>query len=233
MAAKAEVLEWNVIPDRAGVLADNLRAVRPRGTIRIECGIAHPAIYNDPRVIEAFKEAKAKKDASIRVSTGPLLVTDENGVNGLVVLKEIDVLDKLYHRPDCGISPSEYTVETDVGYRYYKEDMRLRSIPITKRRALNLQGLSRTSLRVLPSGADLIEQFDGLLDYMEKQRFPGYDYLPILATIEQYDQIEKAAKIRGTDLVYLGVRDIRSLPGAKELKYGNPPRTLEDINWGR
>lgn len=102
-------------------LVDDIKAVKKGGIIRIFCAEGSPLFYNDPQFLEAAKFAKHTQRAIIRVITGPVLLVDENGKNGLLHLKKKGIIDRLYHRPTRCWTAHFRVVETDEGYRLCKE----------------------------------------------------------------------------------------------------------------
>ena len=197
-------LPWGPVADPVAALVADLRAVRQGGTIRILAGEASPFVYSDPAVIEAFTYARRERDASLRVSVGPVMTIDGHDFNGLLRLRREGVLDSLTARQTRGSMGHFRIVETDDGYRYHEE---LPHPPGAEK-----AGRQRLLVERLPDGhiAELAEartaQFDRLT-------MPG-DYAvdgPLLPTPFGLDTLLRLTKEQGRDFDAMTGSELRTM----------------------
>ncbi|MBI3103615.1 hypothetical protein HYZ05_01615 [Candidatus Daviesbacteria bacterium] len=203
--------EWVPVEKPVESLEQDLLAVRPGGTIRIFCGEADPLVYNDDRFLEAAKRAK-KSGATLWVITGPILLVDSAGRNGLLELAspEQDVVQKLYHRAARGSIPHFRIVDTIDIPRYYVEQPHAPLLPGDQRWCATARSLSRAQFERRVESDRIL--FDSWLTRLEETRFSDVSkLLPI--TIDRPTLYKLLIAARNKQLVfkYLGPADLLSL----------------------
>lgn len=184
---------------------EDVRAVRQGGTIRIYSGEANPVVYNHPDVINAFVNAREKREATIRVSVSPAVVTDGSAYNGLLRLHERGIVQTIQQRPMRGKGSHYRIVETDGFPRYYEEAYHPPLAPLESRECIDLTPIDLNQARGVIETA--IAEFDDLT-YPEGST----DHLPsLLVTASGLNRVVGMAHRQGTDFDLLRAEDIRRL----------------------
>lgn len=148
MATVAERLhegdsEWFLDEDPVNHLVADLAAVGEGSAIRMFVGEGRPGLYNHPDFLWAARSAKQDRRVMIRIITGPLIITDESGFNGLLRLVEDRLVDEIYPLPERGeISPFRVIEDLDGGLLFCKELPVDDPLSPTPRYFLNLDLLS-------------------------------------------------------------------------------------------
>jgi hypothetical protein len=184
----------------------DVRAVRRGGTIRIYSGEANPVVYNHPDVINAFVDAQEKREATIRVSVSPAVVTDGSAYNGLLRLHERGVVQTIQQRPMRGKGSHYRIVETDGFPRYYEEAYHPPLAPVESRACIDLSPIDLNQAREVIETA--IAEFDG--DFASPEG--STDQLPtLLVTASGLNHVVDEAHRHRTDFDLLGAEDIKRL----------------------
>lgn len=186
-------------PDRAGMLAANMRAVSKHGVVRDYCGIAHPRTYNDYRFLDAARDAKDRQQALIRFITSSVVIVEENGFNGVLGLLEEGVIDKIHYLPERSVIPPFQVVDTEQGHLLYEQFTRVGKEEI--------EASAESDIQFFDNEAKIIEETD----------FPGKELLPLRATWSEFMQLKRAVADRGFTLERLDPLAILSFPGAENL----------------
>lgn len=207
--------EWVLAPDRAGMLAANMRAVSKHGVIRDYCGIAHPRTYNDYRFLDAARNAKDRQQALIRFITSSVVIVEENGFNGVLGLLEEGVIHKIHYLSERSFIPPFQVVDTEQGHLLYEQFTKVGVVPITERRVLNVASLSKEEIEA--SAESDIQFFDNEAKIIEETDFHGKELLPLRATWSEFMQLKRAVADRGFALETLDPLAILSFPGAENL----------------
>lgn len=214
--------EWLPVSDPVGRLTNDLLAVRPGGAVFVLCGEAHPDVYNDDRVLETMRYIARTSGAEIQVSTGPLLLVDQCGGNGLLQLAADGVIRRLYHRPNRGHVFHFRLVETvDGAYRFYREGVHAALQPLASRLALNTAARPRWELQARAEAARRLFESYAALDARLRAELRWY--LPLRASVCQFEQVLAEVRARGLDFNYLSPLDLVGLPGGAGLFPHAPP----------
>jgi hypothetical protein len=188
----------------AKVLVDDLLAVRKGGTIRIFCAEATPSFYNREEFLTAARKVKEMENASIHVITGPIVVTDDKGFNGILHLAKKGIIDRLYHRSVRSHTAHFRVVETDNGYRFHPE------LPHPaldrKRHVANIGSLSEGEVQLLAKEA--VALFESWEEGLKK--FPAED-LPLLMSENLLEALLKKAEKRTLVFEYLSPEELKAL----------------------
>jgi hypothetical protein len=213
---KTQTIEWLPVEKPLKSLVDDIRAVRKEGTIRIFCGEAHIAVYNEPGFLQAATYAKTTQKAKLWVITGPIMLIDEDGQNGVLLLKKRGIIDKLYHRAARGSTPHFRLVETEDMPRYYAEFPHPPLLPVEDRRRVNTAKLFPSRLERLVEGDRV--SFDSWLERLESmQETSSMNSLPLVTDPESFRGLLELARQKNLVFKYLGPHALLALPGAKDI----------------
>lgn len=190
-------------------LVDDIKAVKKGGIIRIFCAEGNPNFYNNREFLSAAKFAKHTQGASIHVITGPILLVDDNGNNGLLHLEKKRIIDRLYHRSVRSDTAHFRVVETDNGYRFYPE---LPHPPLDgERHVANIGSLSEPQVQLLAKEAvALFESWEEGIKKSAKQD------LPLLMPESQLNALLNEAEKQNLVFEYLSPEKLKALqqPGS-------------------
>lgn len=140
-------------------LIRKLAGVEEGEIVRVYTKKAGPHVFNNPDVVDAFREAKVRGAASIRVITSSIVVTDGDGRNGLLDLHDeelngVPVVDQLNHSLVVGVDDEFYGVENPNGETLPAEDKTRRlaqaDIVFFDNLATLLQGTTDPEAQLLP-----------------------------------------------------------------------------------
>lgn len=123
--------------ERAGLnpltsLLEDVPELIKGGQIRIRTGDLLE--YSDPRFAQTLEVAKLTKWAVVRIITGPILVEDDAGFNGILYLRARGKIDELLISPSLGADSYYHLIETEKGIRFYEEQVADFSTPLEGRR---------------------------------------------------------------------------------------------------
>jgi len=210
--------EWRHVTDPLEDLISDLLAVRKGGKIRIWSGEGNPAVYNDPRFRTAAEAAKSLREAEIVVITGPLLVVDNEGRNGLLELGREGIIT-LYHRLARGATAHFRVTEGDEGYRYYTEYPHPPRFPLEKRLAADFGVVAPVDEEREAEKARFL--FDSWVKRIEQRQSSAGSKLPLLTDESGLALLIQTAERYDFVFDYLGPDELFALPGADSvLRHG-------------
>ena len=212
-------------------LIEDLAAARAEGTVRIFCGEAEPAIYNDEGVRAAVEAAVRERGVTLRVLTGPILLIDDHGVNGLLEWAASGLIRQLCHRPERGFTAQFRVVETDDGYCYREEFPHEALIDPDKQLVARLDLLSPRDIIVVSEEA--ISVFESWTEDCESWRPASVSaHLPLLATPSGLKKIIQAAESEDKVFDMLTADALLALPGAAKslFEYARQAATIRPWN---
>lgn len=193
-------------------LVQDLLSVRGEGIIRIFTGVAHPDMYNNQLVIEAIRYVRRVRDARLRILTGPLLMVDESGTNGLLRLVEEGCFERFACKTTRDSTPDSRTVEVENGFRCYQEGPPLDVLP-SQRRFRNPLWVSpyhlQWSARVANHDLDIF--FEDPDPDIKRMTRPISGSFPLVIPRTQYDAFKKAMRDAGKVFKYLSPEELLNL----------------------
>lgn len=213
--------EWVPVARPIESLVEDLDAVRPGGIIRIFCGEANPTVYNDHHFLTSVRHVTQDRGARLHVITGPVILVDSYGMNGLILLKEEGVIERLAHRRARYAAGHFRVVETERTYRYYAECPHDPLLAVEQRHCADLRPLRKSTIQKLAKEA--IHIFDNwATDVIDIGTIVELDSgprvrLPLLATPDDFQTILKEAADKQLIFDYLDVADLLDLGSGTQL----------------
>lgn len=212
--------EWITVEDPAAIMAENFRAVKPGGTIRIYVLEGEPILYNDVRVSTALQDAK-EQGAKIRVNTASVVVVDDAGVNGLLQLHQGGVIDSVETHPARGSARPFHVVEARDRLLYYEEGpqnvfagLQSRQRTIVNPELKDISAIARSAS----------EDFDAYGKVFGKETHRQYPPLPLLASEATFRAIVGEARQAGFGFTYAEPTRLLTLPSGSDLRSYVPPQ---------
>lgn len=211
LKAEAEACRYLETYSPAQVAAE-FEQVRRGGKIRIFTGEANPAVWNQEHVVQALTDAKEEQGAEIHVLTGPIVIVDENGFNGLLHLRRLGFVDLLYARGRRESTPHYRVVETEDGLKLVTEH---EHEPLFENTLVATASSTNGVWDRFAKGH--AEAFDGnvhevLLGFMT------YRTNPLMGTAEVVAQLMKEADEHGLRFSYLPQENLLRLPSGSGLQ---------------
>lgn len=193
---------------------EDMGTVCEGGVIRVLTGEATP--FNDKRVTDALRAAKAKPGALIRIITGPIVLLNKEGSNGLMDLPDRDtIIDELRHRPVRAHSEHFRVVQTgEREYQFHSKYSHRLLLAEQERTGLDTPDLPPAERLRLAEGA--ISFFDALLDRLKEISIPSVT-LPLRMTEEGLRSLADIASKERIVFDYTSADKLVALPGAKAL----------------
>jgi hypothetical protein len=204
------------VDDPICTMKREIGAVCESGKIYIVCGEAHPDVYNEDGVLEAFSIAHGR-NAKITVLTGPiLLVPDgEREHNGLITLFDAGII-RLYHRPRRLAASHFRVVETGAQPLYYSECAHPPLLDVSQRTCENFDHFAPEQFKALAEKA--IRDFTHL-----KKRSGAVDHKTasskgqlLVTTPKKLDLLMERAWEQNLPIEYLDAEELQALQPADE-----------------
>lgn len=213
MISNERAPEWIPVERAVDALVEDIEAVADGGVVRIFCGEAGPDVYNQETFLKAVRDVTRCRAAKVFVVTGPLLLINDEGRNGLLSLHHEGSIE-LYHRLARGSAPHFRVVETgpDAIYRYYEEHPHRPMLPVADRKCANFKRVGDEDLQRLALAA--IQVFEDWIERLSKMPKSYSKELPLRTTQRGLTVLMDEAKDKGQVLKYLGPKDILELPSA-------------------
>lgn len=92
----AKIENTITLEQKAEKIAEKVKLVAEGGKIKILCGEGTHKVYNQPKLIDAFRYARDVKQSIIQVVIGPVVSIDDKGINGLLDLKKEGKIEMYY-----------------------------------------------------------------------------------------------------------------------------------------
>jgi hypothetical protein len=190
---------------------EDVANLREGGSIRIFGSELHPDFYNHPAIVGAIEDAFEKKDAHIRVISGPLIVSTDGDENAIVRLAREKVIEQFLHRPTRWAMLHFRVVDTPDDYRLHMEAPHPLAAQAHERLVADFSKLDHSAIQALAMRE--VEFFDNLAAELDAQTNPV-----LLLTEARTRELKDLVKERDLDwdqLDYHALKALLSIPSSK------------------
>lgn len=194
--------------------------VKEGGEIRIFTG--NLVEFNDPRFAQVLESVKKERSTTkLSIITGPILLTDDEGYNGILTLHKKGLVDQLIHEPTFGCGPYHHLIETFEDLIFYLAQYGSIITPLEERSGA-AGNFGQGVYDMFYSAEARWRYFDNSIEMYRKEFFkvPGYEKLPLVTTMDNLKllfELDNQRRGPHAQLIYLDPEKILELPGAQGL----------------